>query len=156
MFDGARKEISSRLIRPLDDYYPIVCIDTTVIPIRWVDHVTKEAYYTVLGVRSDCTRKVLGEALISLLQEARSGFLYLSNCELVEFIKIDLVVSDALTAIKDAVWKVYGNFEVQLCTIHLLRNYMKEVKPKHKKELANDFNDVFRTDNRRDSKQGVG
>ena len=53
-------------------------------------------------------------------------------------------------------WKVYGNSEVQLCTIHLLRNYMKEVKPKHNKELAIDFNEVFRKDDRRDSKQEVG
>ena len=52
MFDDAREEISTWLNRPLEDYYPIVYIDATFIPTRRVDHVTKEAYYTVLGVRS--------------------------------------------------------------------------------------------------------
>ena len=152
MFDDAREEISSWLNRPLDDYYPIVCIDATFIPTRRVDHVTKEAYYTVLGVRSDCTREVLGvfnfptegsTQWVSIFEQLRARGVQ----------KIDLVVSDALTAIEDAVWKVYGNSQVQLCTIHLVRNFMKEVKPKHKKELAIDFNEVFRTDDRRDSKQ---
>jgi putative transposase len=38
-----------------------------------------------------------------------------------------------------------------LCVVHLQRSFLKEVKPKHKKELAEDFRDVFRSDDHNDS-----
>ncbi len=36
--------------------------------------------------------------------------------------------------------------------MHLQRQLMKEVKPKHKVEIAEDFRNVFRTDDRHDTK----
>lgn len=64
---------------------------------------------------------------------------------------MDLFVSDALTGIEDAIWKHFRQTEVQLCIVHLQRTFLKEVKPKHKKELSDDFKDVFRSDDRHDS-----
>jgi len=152
MFGDARKEIDLWLNRPLLDYYPIIYIDATFIPTRRVDSVSKEAYYTVLGVRPDRTREVLGifnfptegsQQWVSIFEQLKERGIE----------NIDLVVSDALSGIEDAVWKSFRQAEVQLCTVHLQRNYQKEVKPAHKKELANDFKDVFRTDDRRDTKE---
>lgn len=65
---------------------------------------------------------------------------------------IDLVVSDALKSIEDPAWKVFDKSELQLCTVHLLRNCLKRAKPAHKKELAEDFKNVFKSDDRRDTK----
>ncbi len=48
---------------------------------------------------------------------------------------------------------MFLNLEVQLCVVHLHRVLLKEVKPKHKKELSDDFKEVFRTDDRNDSKE---
>src|SRR5699024_8220183 len=152
MFGDARKEIDLWLNRPLLDYYPIIYIDATFIPTRRVDSVSKEAYYTVLGVRPDRTREVLGifnfptegsQQWVSIFEQLKERGIE----------NIDLVVSDALSGIEDAVGKSFRQAEVQLCTVHLQRNYQKEVKPAHKKELANDFKDVFRTDDRRDTKE---
>ena len=67
--------------------------------------------------------------------------------------KIDLFVSDSLIHIEDAVWKCFPGSEVQLCVVHLQRVFLKEVKPKDKKELSDDFKEVFRTDDRNDSKE---
>src|SRR5699024_6369581 len=60
MFSYARKEIELWLDRPLNNYYTIIYIDAVFISTRRVDNVSKEAYYTVLGVRPDRTREVLG------------------------------------------------------------------------------------------------
>lgn len=152
MFNEARDEIELWLERPLNDYYPIIYIDATFIPTRRVDSVSKEAYYTILGVRADRTREVLG--VFNFPTEGSTQWISIfEQLEARGVEKIDLVVSDALKSIEDAVWRVFGKSEVQLCTIHLLRNYMKEAKPKHKKELAEDFRNVFRTDDRRDTKE---
>lgn len=152
MFNDARDEIELWLERPLNDYYTIIYIDATFIPTRRVDSVSKEAYYTILGVRPDRTREVLG--VFNFPTEGSSQWISIFNQLKARGVeRIDLVVSDALKSIEDAVWKVFGKSEVQLCTVHLLRNYMKEAKPKHKKELAEDFKNVFRSDDRRDTKE---
>jgi len=154
MFNDARGEIELWLKRPLNDYYPIIYIDAAFIPTRRVDSVSKEAYYTVLGVRPDRTREVLG--VFNFPTEGSRQWISIFKQLKARGVKrIDLVVSDALKSIEDAVWKVFKESEVQLCTVHLLRNYMKEVKFKHKKELTEDFKDVFRTDDRRDTKEEV-
>ena len=154
MFNDARGEIELWLERALNDYYPIIYIDAVFIPTRRVDSVSKEAYYTVLGVRPDRTREVLG--VFNFPTEGSRQWISIFKQLKARGVKrIDLVVSDALKSIEDAVWKVFKESEVQLCTVHLLRNYMKEVKFKHKKELTEDFKDVFRTDDRRDTKEEV-
>ncbi|MEG2070964.1 MAG: transposase, partial [Bacteroidales bacterium] len=59
MFDYAREEVDFWLKRKLDIYYPIVYIDATFLSTRRIDSVSKEAYFTILGVKSDLTREVL-------------------------------------------------------------------------------------------------
>lgn len=150
MFDTAREEVSLWLRRPLNDYYPIVYIDACFIPTRRGDSVSKEAYYTLLAVRPDRTREVLGVYNYptegSLAWEAIFEDLKARGLQ-----SVGLFVSDSLQGIEDAIWKHFRQAEVQLCVVHLQRTFLKEVKPKHKKELADDFKDVFRSDDRNDS-----
>lgn len=150
MFDTAREEVNQWLNRPIEGYYPIIMIDACFIPIRRGDSVSKEAYYTLLAVCPDRTREVIGIynyptegslAWESIFEDLKSRGLQ----------SVDLFVSDSLTSIEDAIWKHFSEAEVQLCVVHLQRTFLKEVKPKHKKELSDDFKDVFRNDDRNDS-----
>ena len=59
----AREEVLGWLERPLDTYYPILYIDCTFVPVRRGGSVCKEAFDTILGVRSDLTRKALTDEL---------------------------------------------------------------------------------------------
>jgi putative transposase len=53
IFDFARDEVKQWLRCPLEPYYPILMIDATFIYTRRVDCVSKEGYYTILGVKED-------------------------------------------------------------------------------------------------------
>lgn len=152
MFDSAREEVCQWLARPLEDYYPIIYIDATFIPTRRVDSVSKEAYYTLLGVRKDRTREVLGVFNFPT-EGSRQWEAILSQIKERGVKQVGLFVSDALTGVEDAIWKCFSDAQVQLCTVHLGRAFLKEVKPKHKKELSDDFKDVFRNDDRNDTKE---
>lgn len=152
MFDAARTEIAQWLKRPLEEYYPIIFIDAVFIPTRRVDSVSKEAYYTILGVRPDRTREVLGVYNFPT-EGAQQWISIFEDLKARGVVEVDLVVSDALTNIEDAIWRCFRDAEVQLCTVHLARNYLKEVKPKDKKAVMLDFKDVFRSDDRRDNKE---
>jgi len=152
MFDVAREDVKRWLERPLENYYPIIYIDATFIPTRRVDSVSKEAYYTLLAVRPDRTREVLGvfnfpteggKQWEAIFEQLKSQGLE----------SVGLFVSDGLTGIEDAIWKHFSKADIQLCTVHLQRVFLKEVKPKHKKEVSEDFKEVFRSDDRHDTNE---
>lgn len=150
MFNYAREEVSSWLNRPLENYYPILYIDTTFIPTRRGGNVSKEGYYTILGVKSDRTREVL--AVVNYPTESSTAwqevFAALQERGVQE---IGLVVCDGLTAIEEAIIKVFGRVDIQLCVVHLQRNVQKHVKPKEKAEVSEDFKAVFEMSNKDDT-----
>ena len=151
MFEFARSDVARWLQRPLEPYYPIIYIDATFIYTRRIDHVSKEAYYTILGVRSDRTREVL--AIVNFPTESAGAweevFADLQNRGMKA---TGLVVGDGLSSIETSIWKYFPDADIQLCTIHLQRNVQKRIKPKDKAQVADDFKDVFRTGDRHDNK----
>jgi transposase-like protein len=149
MFDFARDEVQQWLSRLLEPYYPIVYIDAVFISVRRGESVSKEAFYTILGVRSDRTREVL--AIVNKPGESSAGWRSIFE-ELQErgVQAIDLVVSDALTGIEDAVASVYSSAH-QLCVVHLERNVLKEISKKDKQEISEELKDVFNPNNPNDT-----
>ena len=96
LFDYAREEVKEWLSRPLESYYPIVYIDATYISTRRGESVSKEAYFTILGVKADRTREVL--AIVNFPQESATAWNEVFNDLKSRGVKtIGLVVSDALT-----------------------------------------------------------
>jgi len=150
MFDYAREEVKDWLSRPLDAYYPIILIDATFIATRRVDHVSKEAYYTILGVKADRTREVL--AVVNFPQESATAWSYVFKTLKQRGVsQIDLVISDSLAAIEEAVASQYNGISHQLCVVHLERNILKNIKKRDKAEIIDDLKDVFRTSDSTDS-----
>jgi len=150
LFDYARENVKEWLRRPLDSYYPIILLDAIFIPTRRIDSVSKEGYYTILGVKSDRTREVL--AIVNFPTESAAGW-----SSVFEDLKrrgveeIGLVISDGLSSIEDAVAKNFKGTDHQLCAFHLERNVLKHIKKKDKEEVINDLKDVFRTSDASDS-----
>ena len=151
MFEYARSDVSKWLQRPLEPYYPILYIDATFIYTRRVDHVSKEAYYTILGVRKDRTREVL--AIVNFPTESAGAWEEVfADLQRRGMKATGLVVSDGLSSIETSIWKYFPDADIQLCTIHLQRNVQKRIKPKDKAQVAEDFKEVFRTGDRNDDK----
>lgn len=48
LFEYAREDVKKWLDRPLEVYYPIIYVDATFILTHRENHVSKEAYYTIL------------------------------------------------------------------------------------------------------------
>jgi transposase-like protein len=64
-------------------------------------------------------------------------------------------VSDSLNGIETAIWKHFPSCEIQLCVVHLQRQFLRLVRPKDKATVAKDFREVFCTDNPQDSKAQI-
>jgi transposase-like protein len=144
MFDFAREEVTQWLTRPLDPYYAIVCVDATFIFTRRGDNVSKEAYYTVLGVKADRTRDVL--AVVNTPTESATGWKEILLAIKARGVKeITLAVSDGLSGLEDALAAVYPMVRHQLCVVHLERNVINKIKPSDKPEVAEELKYIFRT-----------
>lgn len=51
---------------------------------------------------------------------------------------------DGLKGFPEAIEDVYPNAEIQLCLVHMIRNSMKYVSYKNRKELAMDLKEIYR------------
>jgi len=144
MFDYAREEVEAYLKRPLETYYPINYIDATFIPVSREESVSKEAFYTVLGVKTDQTREVLG--IVNIPHESSLGWQEVLNSLQARGVQsVGLVVSDGLTGVEEALVRVYPKARHQLCVVHLKRNIISQVKTKDRAAIASELKEIFRT-----------
>jgi putative transposase len=136
--------------RPLDTHYLAVYIDAIHLKVRR-GTVSSEAFYIIMGVKTDYTREVI--SIESIPSESASGWK-----ETLQSIKergverIGLIISDNLTGLDAVIPLVYKKTEHQKCVVHLKRNILNKVASKHKEEVASDLKEVFDLDRLEDSK----
>ena len=138
--------------RPLESHYKVVYIDAIHQKICR-ETISTEAVYVMLGVREDNTREVIG--LVNFPTESASGWEQaLADLRTRGVISIGLIVSDDLSGLDIAVGKVFRTPH-QKCVVHLIRNVLAQVHPKHKQAVAEDFKEVFNLNLQADSHQNV-
>ena len=145
MFEYARKDIEEWKRRPLESYYPIIYIDATFISTRRGESCSKEAYYTMLGVKADMTREVI--AVINNPTESASFWEDILEEQKKRGIReVGLFVSDGLIGIENALWKSFPNANVQLCTVHFQRECAKCVRAKDRTLFCSELSAVFQSE----------
>lgn len=151
MMNSAKTDVFSWLERKgLDETYPVIYIDATFWHTRRDKTVSNEAYYTILGVKQDTTREVL--AVVNHPTEGAGNWVQIFEKLKERGVKrIQLVVSDGLTGIENAIQTVYPMATVQLCIVHLMRNILNKVKPKHRSEIKIELKKILSPDNDIDS-----
>lgn len=128
--------------RPLDQMYPIVFMDATVLKIR-IDRVVKTvAAYIMLGVTSEGIKEIIGiwigenetsKYWLSLLNEIKNRG--------VEDVLIFAI--DGLNGFNEAIQVVYPQAEIQRCIVHQIRSSLKFVSWKDRKAIAKDLKSVY-------------
>ena len=128
----SKSNIHTWLNRRLDPHYLVVYFDATFVHTRRDKSVSKEGYYTLVGVKEDGRREVLGvtnhPGERALLWEQELEALKERGVE-----SVGLFVSDALSGVDDFVKRVYPNSKHQFCVVHLKRNILSLFPHKEKK-----------------------
>ena len=138
--------------RPLESHYKVVYIDAIHQKICR-ETISTEAVYVMLGVRENNTREVIG--LINFPTESATGWEHaLTDLKTRGVKSIGLIVSDNLSGLDEAVSKIFKTPH-QKCVVHLIRNVLAQVHPKHKQAAADDFKEVFNLNLQEDSHQKV-
>ncbi len=136
--EAVMDEVRQWQSRPLDAVYPIVYVDCLVVKVRENQRVINKALYLALGVDLEGQKELLG-MWISQNEGAKfwlSVFTELQNRGLKD---IFIACVDGLTGLPEAIETLYPQTRVQLCMVHLVRNSLKYVSYKHRKEVAADL-----------------
>ena len=141
--DGILSEVKEWQNRPLDEVYPIVFFDAVRMKIRDEGRVCNKAAYLAIGIGIDGIKDVLG-IWIEKNEGAKfwlSVFTELKNRGLHDVL---IACVDGLKGLPEAIESVFPEAEVQLCIVHMVRNSLKFVSYKDRKNIAADLKNVYR------------
>ena len=128
--------------RPLDELYPIVYVDCLVVKVQENKQVINKSVYLVLGINGEGRKELLG-MWISATEGAKFWLGVLTELYNRGLKEIFITCIDGLKGLDDAIRSVYPQAIIQLCVVHQIRNSLKYVPYKEKKEVANDLKSIY-------------
>lgn len=131
--------------RPLDSVYPVVWLDAIHFKVKEDGRIVNKAVYGILGVNKEGIKELLGMYIGG--NESASFWLQVLtelNNRGVEDILIACI--DNLTGFKDAIASVFPLTEIQQCIVHQVRNSMKFIPEKDRKEFLSDLKSIYKSD----------
>ena len=128
--------------RTLDEIYPILYIDAIHYSVRDNGVIRKLAASVILGLTVDGRKDVLtinigdnesSKYWLSVLNELKNRGVK----------DIMVICDDGLSGIKEAIATAFPNTEYQRCIVHQVRNTLKYVPDKDRKEFAKDLKTIY-------------
>lgn len=148
--DDIMDEVKSWQNRPLERVYAIVFFDCLVVKVRQDKRIINKAIYVALGIDLEGRKDILG----LWISENEGAKFWLGNLtELKNRGMQDMLIActDNLTGMTEAIAAAYPKTEHQLCIVHQIRNSLKYVSYKDRKEVAADLKPVYTAANEEDA-----
>ena len=128
--------------RPLESVYPVVFIDATHYSVRDNGTVRKLAAYVILAINLDGRKEVLNIE-IGENESAKYWLGVLNSLKNRGLKDILILCADGLTGLKEAVAAAFPQTEFQRCIVHQVRNTLKYVSAKDRKDFAADLKKIY-------------
>lgn len=135
-------EVSAWQNRSLEAVYPIVYLDALWVKVKDEGHIRNKAVYLAIGINLEGKKEVLG---IWLEQTEGAKFWLKVMTELKNRGIKDIYIAcvDGLKGFPEAIESVFPNTEIQACIVHMVRNSLKYVSYKSRKEVAQDLKAIY-------------
>src|SRR3989454_6113973 len=140
--EAVMDEVRQWQTRPLEPVYPIVYVDCLVVNVRENQRVLNKALYLVLAVNLEGQKELLG-MWIAQSEGAKFWLAVFTELQNRGLKDIFIACVDGLTGLPEAIETLYPQTRVQLCMVHLVRNSLKYVSYKHRKEVAADLKLIY-------------
>jgi putative transposase len=137
---GRAKEWQSR---PLEPIYAIVFMDAMVMKMRVEGAVRKASMYMALGVDLAGNKSCLG-MYVSESESAKYWLSVMNDLKNRGLEDVLIFAVDNLNGMSEAIEAVYPKSEIQKCIVHQVRNALKYVPWKERKQVANDLKRVYK------------
>ena len=140
--DGVAEEVKAWQSRSLETIYGIVFFDSLVVKVRHEKRIINKAVYVALGIDLSGQKDILG----LWISENEGAKFWLNNLtEMKNRGMSDMLIActDNLAGMSEAISAVYPKCEHQLCIVHQIRNSLKYVSYKDRKELVADLKPIY-------------
>ena len=140
--EGIMEEVQVWQNRPLDNIYPVIFLDCIVVKSREDGKVTNRSVYLALGITMEGQKELLG---IWIAQNEGAKFWLGVITELKNRGIRDIFIAcvDGLKGFPEAIESVFPQTQVQLCIVHMIRNSVKYVSFKDRKEICSDLKHIY-------------
>lgn len=148
--EGMVSDITNKLLpeieawqqRPLSSVYPIVFIDAVHFSVRDNNIIRKLAAYIILGISEEGRKEVLS-LQVGENESSKYWLSVLNELKNRGVKDILILCADGLTGIKESIAVAFPQTEYQRCIVHQVRNTLKYVADKNKKEFAADLKTIY-------------
>lgn len=128
--------------RPLEEVYFVVWMDGISIKIRHNGKVVNKTIYLVIGLTQEGMKQVLG-MWISETESASFWMTVLTDLKARGVKDILIASTDNLTGFTKSIIGIFPDTVTQICVVHQVRNSLKYVVWKEKKEFATDMKEIY-------------
>ncbi len=128
--------------RPLSSLYPIIYLDGLHFKVRENGKIMSKCAYIILGINDKGMKEVLG----IWTQETEGAKFWLQILsEIKQRGTNDILIAsiDGLSGFSEAIRSVFPETRIQQCIVHQVRNTLKYIPHKHKKEFISDLKNVY-------------
>jgi putative transposase len=141
--DSVLDDVRAWQTRPLDECYPVIWIDALVVKIRVDGVVRNRPAYLVLGLNLEGKKEALSLVIGNGDESAKFWLKVLNDLRNRGVQTVCVVCCDGLTALPEAIEAVYAEAWVQCCVVHLIRNSLRHVSYKDRKEIVADLKPIY-------------
>lgn len=140
--DEVLDEVREWQHRPLESVYPIVLFDCLVVKVRQDKRIINKSVYLALGIDLSGHKEVLG---LWISENEGSKFWLGIFTEMKNRGLQDILIActDNLSGMNEAITATFPKTEHQLCIVHQIRNSLKYVSYKDRKELAKNLKPIY-------------
>jgi len=128
--------------RPLDDTYLIVWLDGISLKVRNEGKITNKSIYLIIGLNTAGKKEVIS-MWVNETESASFWMGVLDDLKLRGVKDILIACSDNLKGLTKAIKAVFPETVTQLCIVHQIRNTMRYVASKEKREFLKDLKEVY-------------
>ncbi len=134
-------------IRPLESLYCFVYLDCMHYKVKDQGRVVSRAVYNVLGISPEGKKELIG-MYVSESEGAKFWLSVLTDLKSRGVEDILIACVDGLKGFPEAIEAVFPHAQIQTCVIHQIRNTMRYVVEKDKKEFMKDLKPVYQALNK--------
>lgn len=140
--DAVIDEVRAWQSRPLEAVYAIIYLDALMVKISDGGRVLNKAIYLVIGVNIEGIKEVLG-MWVAQTEGAKFWLGVVTELQNRGVQDIFIACVDGLKGLAEAIETVYPQTEVQQCIVHMVRQSLRYVNWKQRKEVALDLKLIY-------------
>lgn len=140
--DAVLTDVKEWQSRPLDEVYPVLYLDATIVKVRSEGRVINKSAYLAIGINIEGLKDVLG---IWLEQSEGAKFWLKIMTELKNRGVRDIFIAcvDGLKGFPEAIEATFPQAEVQLCIVHMIRGSLRFISWKDRKAVTGDLKTIY-------------